>query len=828
MSKILIVGGVAGGATAAARLRRLSEDDEIILFERDEYISFANCGLPYYIGDVITERQKLLVQTVEGMSKRFNLDIRNFSEVTAVNRETNTVQVINHQSGETYEESFTHLILSPGAKPIAPPIKGLAEADNIFTLRNIPDTDKIKVAVSHQKARRAVVIGGGFIGIEMAENLRELGLNVTVVEKLDQVFKPLDYEMAQLIHQELNANGVNLILGDGVDHFEAAGHSVVLESGMTLEADVVILSIGVVPENRLAKDAALKLGPRGHIVTTSTYQVLDGETEKPVKNIFAIGDAIEVKDFVSGSQTAVPLAWPANRQGRTVADHIYGKAFKNEGIQGTSVAKVFNLTMAATGSNAATLKARGVDFKEMHAHRGNHAGYYPGSSTIALKMVYDPKTLKILGAQAVGRDGTEKRIDVLATAMKMGATIYDLQDLELSYAPPFSAAKDPVNILGYMAQNMDEAVYGNAQWHEIDAILAQGGTLVDVRTPIEFSAGHVEGALNIPLDDLRDRLEELPQDKDAPLYLTCQVGLRGYLAICILKDHGYTNLYNLDGGFMTYKAGHYQLAPLNFDCEGGACDLKAEEAPHHGGEIRTVDVTGLQCPGPLMATYNAIKEVKEGEMVRTIATDCGFVKDVENWCRTNGHTLVSQETHGKEYISMIRKGRAEGASCCMTEATVPTQKNATMVVFNGDLDKAIAAMIIAQGAAAQGKDVTLFFTFWGLNILRKAQGPKVSKNAVEKMFGFMMPKGAKKLPLSKMNMLGVGPAMIKRIMKQKNVDDLDTMIAKAQATGVRFIACTMSMELMGIKKEELIDGIEYAGVGTYIASNENVGTTLFI
>ncbi|MEG0309715.1 MAG: FAD-dependent oxidoreductase [Eubacterium sp.] len=828
MRKILIVGGVAGGATAAARLRRLNEEDEIILFERDEYISFANCGLPYYIGDVIKDRDKLMVQTVKGMSKRFNLDIRNFNEVTGIDRKANTVMVKNTQTGETYTESFDILILSPGAKPIAPPIPGLAESDSIFTLRNIPDTDRIKAEVVNLKPKRAVVVGGGFIGIEMAENLRELGINVTVVEKMNQVLKPLDFEMAQLIHQELNMNGVNLVLGDGVDHFEDKGKKVVLESGMVLDADMVILAIGVVPENGLAKGAGLKLGKRGHIVTTDTYEVFDSESDKPIDNIFAIGDAIEVKDFVDGSQTAIPLAWPANRQGRTVADRINGILFKNEGIQGTSVAKVFNKVFAATGNSAALLKIKGLEFKQIHAHRANHAGYYPGSSNIAMKLVYDPKTLKILGAQAVGQDGTEKRIDVIATAMKLGATIYDLQDLELSYAPPFSAAKDPVNILGYIGQNIEEGVYKAVQWDEIDDLIAKGYYLFDVRSPVEFAAGHVEGSINIELDTFREHLDEIKIDKEHPVYVTCQVGLRAYQAIRILKEKGYTKLYNLAGGYNTYKAGHYKLADLNFDVDETPGESQPSKmAVTEGAQAKVVDVTGLQCPGPLMATYEAINQVKEGELVKTIATDCGFVQDIECWCKTNGHELISQESKDGAYISTIRKGNDVKSKCHLTTAP-EGQKNATMVVFDGQLDKALAAMIIAQGAAAQGKDVTLFFTFWGLNILRKPKAPKVKKNMIEKMFGVMMPKGARRLPLSNMNMFGIGSAMIKSIMRKKNVDDIETMIAKAQKAGVRFIACTMSMELMGIKKEELIDGIEYAGVGTYIASNENVGTTLFI
>ncbi|WP_286945295.1 CoA-disulfide reductase [Acetobacterium sp. UBA5834] len=565
MKKILIVGGVAGGATAAARLRRLSEEDQIILFERDEYISFANCGLPYYIGDVITDRQKLLVQTVGGMSKRFNLDIRNFSEVTAIDPDQKTVTVKNHQTGASYTESYDKLILSPGAKPIAPPIPGLAEAKNILTLRNIPDTDKIKAVVDSGQVSRAVVIGGGFIGVEMAENLQELGINVTLVEKMNQVLKPLDFEMAQLVHQEINANGVNLILEDGVDHFQNEGHEVVLESGQVLKADLVILAIGVVPENTLAKQANLKVGPRGHIVTTANYEVFIGENDAVNPDVFAIGDAVEVVDFVSKTPTAIPLAWPANRQGRLVADYINGKKIGNVGIQGTAVAKVFNQTIAATGNNAALLDLKKIPYQVVVAHRSNHAGYYPNATNIALKLLYDPQTLKILGAQAVGQEGTEKRIDVIATAMKLGATVLDLQDFELSYAPPFSSAKDPVNILGYIAENIIDGVYQTVQWHEIDQIIAAGGFLLDVRSPMEVRAGGIKGAVNIELDSLRDRIGEIPIAKDAPIYVSCQVGQRAYLAIRILKGHGFTNIYNLAGGYSTYKTAHYQLAALQFE-----------------------------------------------------------------------------------------------------------------------------------------------------------------------------------------------------------------------------------------------------------------------
>jgi NADPH-dependent 2,4-dienoyl-CoA reductase/sulfur reductase-like enzyme/peroxiredoxin family protein/TusA-related sulfurtransferase/rhodanese-related sulfurtransferase len=825
MKKILIIGGVAGGATAAARLRRLGEEDEIILFEKDEYISFANCGLPYYLGDVIVDRQKLLVQTVEGMSKRYNLDIRNFSEVVSIDSVNKTVEVKNHKTNDTYTETFDKLIISPGAKPIVPPIPGLKDAKNIFTLRNVPDTDKIKAMLVNQHPKRAIVIGGGFIGVEMAENLANLGIKVTLVEKMKQILKPLDYELAQLLHQELNAHCVNVILEDGVQSFQNQGKEVVLESGRVIETDLVILAIGVSSENALAKSGKMKIGSRGHIVTSENYEVIDEKTGMINFDIFAIGDAVEVIDFVDQSQTAIPLSWPANRQGRLVADYINGKKIINKGIQGTGVAKVFSKTIATTGNNASLLNMKKIDYQIIHAHRANHASYYPNSSNIALKILYDPKTLKILGAQGVGQDGTEKRIDVIATAMKLNATILDLQDLELSYAPPFSSAKDPVNILGYIAENIEDGIYKTVQWNEIDEIVKNGGLLIDVRTSIEFSTGNINGSINIELDSLRSQLNEIKVSKDTPIYVTCQVGQRAYLGIRILRAHGFTRLYNLSGGYNTYKSGNYQLAELDFAV--GECDIVNDEEEPIRSEIKKkVDVIGLQCPGPLMATYEAIQNVEPGELIQVIATDYGFVSDIKSWCDTNGHQLVSQETLENKYVSVIRKGDA-GTACSLVPS-VSTQQNATLVVFSGELDKVLASMIIAQGAAAQEKNVTLFFTFWGLNALRKTDGIGKNKNFVEKMFGAMMPKGAKKLHLSTMNMFGMGPAMIKGIMKKKHVDDIETMIDKAQKAGVRFIACTMSMDLMGIKKEELIDGIEYAGVGTYIASNENAGTTLFV
>lgn len=577
MKKILIVGGVAGGATAAARLRRLNEEDEIIIFERGEYISFANCGLPYYVGGVIPDRKDLLVQTVKGMSKRYNIDIRNFSEVISIDRKAKTVKVRSTKTGETYTESYDVLILSPGAKPLRPNIPGIDEAKNLFVLRNVPDADSIIDFIEKNKPRTALVIGGGFIGLEMAENLTMRGIKVTLVEKLNQVLAPLDFEMAQLVHREL-ASAVNLILGDGVASFVNAGRKVVLESGTIIDTDMTILSIGVVPElpclelspmdfpsrgivpeNPLAKSCGLALGRRGHILTTKQLQTIDGETGQVIEDIYAIGDVAQITDFVTGTETAVPLAGPANRQARLVADHINGIDINYSGALGSSVLKVFSLTVASTGNNERQLKAKGLKYKAIHAHPANHATYYPGWSQISMKLLFDPDSGKIYGAQAVGREGTEKRIDVIATAMKLGGTINDLTELELCYAPPFSSAKDPVNVLGYIASNVANNVYDVVQWYEIDDIAKNGGFLLDVRTPREFSRGHIEGSVNIELDELRDRLDEIPVSKNTPIYVICRQGLRAYVAVKILQGHGFKKLYNLSGGYTTYKNAKFSI-----------------------------------------------------------------------------------------------------------------------------------------------------------------------------------------------------------------------------------------------------------------------------
>ncbi|WP_345241414.1 CoA-disulfide reductase [Pontibacillus salipaludis] len=541
--KIVIVGGVAGGATAAARLRRIDEHSHIVMFERGAYISYANCGLPYYIGGTIKDRSKLLVQTVEGMTARFGLDIRTLTEVVRINREQKTVTVRHLPSGDEYEESYDTLILSPGSKPIVPPIPGLAES-NYFTLRNIPDTDKIYTFLEDHQPQNATIIGGGFIGLELAENLVDRGLNVTLVEKSPQVMAPIDREMASLVHKELKRKGITLYLNDGVKAFEEQGKQMILESGTSISTDLVVLSIGVTPENTLATLAGLETNERGGIIVDDHLKTND-------PSIYAVGDAVQVKDYQFGQPTMIPLAWPANRQGRLVADHIYGKDVRYNGTLGTSIAKIFDLTVAATGKNEKQLKAMGLPYEAIHIHPGSHAGYYPNATPLSMKLLFHPIEGTIYGAQIIGKEGADKRIDVLATAIKGGLTVMDLPDLELAYAPPYSSAKDPVNLLGYVASNIVEGEVEVVHWDEMDGIAHAAGMILDVRTSKEFNNGAIHNAVNIPLDDLRDRLNELPKNESITVY--CQAGLRGYVATKLLEQHGF-RVKNLEGGYKTYSS----------------------------------------------------------------------------------------------------------------------------------------------------------------------------------------------------------------------------------------------------------------------------------
>lgn len=812
--KIVIVGGVAGGASAAARARRLSEEAEIILLERGPYISFANCGLPYHIGGEIAERDRLLVTTPELLRTRFRIDVRTRNEVMSIDPNEKDVEIKNLETGEVYKESYDSLVLSPGADPMRPPIPGI-ESSRVLSLRNMEDMDRI---ISELKGREhATVIGGGYIGLEMAEALRRRGISTTLVELAPQVMGPADPEMVSILHQELEINGVDLRLGTSVSGFEETekGLKLTLSSGEALETGLAILAIGVKPETTLATGANIELGPRGGIKVNDRMQT-------SVPDIYAVGDAVEVIDFVTREPALIPLAGPANRQGRIAADNIFGRSSRYKDTQGTAICKVFNLAIGMTGLSEKAAKHAGVAYEKIYVHPASHASYYPGSAALSMKMLFDPETGKVLGAQVVGADGVDKRIDVFAVAIRAGLTVYDLEELELSYAPPFGSAKDPVNFAGFVAANI---LRGDAKICQVEDVInpAAGQKVLDIRTPDEVSTGTIPGAKNIPLDDLRDRLDDLDKEKEYLIF--CRVGLRGYLACRILSQNGF-NCRNLTGGYITYQrtvgmAADEMPEDHKPESDSDYQDVKKETPMNL---VKTINACGQQCPGPILQLKNAIDEVNEGEAVCISATDPGFVADAPAWCHSTGHELASMDPgEGGSYrATVIKRAGSRGG------VSMSGKRAMTNVVFSNDFDKAVAAFIIANGAAAAGYDVTLFFTFWGINMLRKS-GPVVAKkNLIEKMFGIMMPKGADKLALSQMNMGGMGLAMIKGIMKKKNVMTLPELIGQARMSGVKLVVCTMSMDLMGIKKEELIDGIEEGGVAMYVDHLTQSNANLFI
>lgn len=540
--KVLIVGGVAGGMSAATRLRRLNEKAEIVVFDKGPYVSFANCGLPYHVSGIIEDRESLLVQTPEALYNRFRIDVRPHSEVVAINVEKRTITV--EGTDGTYEESYDKLILSLGAEPIIPPIKGYDEAENVFTLRNIPDLDAIMANLNTTQPKEAIVVGGGFIGLEMVENLVERGLNVTLVEKAPQILTPLDEEMAIFVENELLKNNVKIIKGESAVEFQNAGKKVILENGEVLNSDLTILSIGVKPATEIVGEAGVELGMRGGILVDERY-------ETNIEDIYAVGDAILVKQQITGEDALISLASPANRQGRQVADIIAGYDRLNRGSIGTSIVRVFDISAASTGLNERQVKAAGFDYAVTHTSAKHHAGYYPGAKMIELKVIFDAKTGELYGAQAVGEKGIDKRIDIIATAIKGNLTVYDLPELEFTYAPPFGSAKDPVNMAGYQGINLLEGFTDTIQWYELEDKMAQGWKLLDVRSEAEVkSGGYIEGSIIIPLNDLRDRLDEI--DPAEKYIVSCHSGQRSYIAERILKQHNF-NVKNLDGAFHLYK-----------------------------------------------------------------------------------------------------------------------------------------------------------------------------------------------------------------------------------------------------------------------------------
>ena len=811
----LIIGGVAGGATVAARLRRMDEKANIILLERGKYVSYANCGLPYYIGDTINNREKLFVQTAKGFTDRFRIDIRTEQEVTAIRPDKKEVEIKNLSTGETYTETYDKLVLSPGAEPLRPGIEGIG-SKKIFTLRNVPDTDTIKNYVNTENPKRAIVVGGGFIGLEMAENLYDLGIQVDVVEMANQVMAPLDFSMAAIVHRQLTDKGVGLHLEDGVSRFEEkdGGVTVHLRSGKQIATDMVLLSIGVRPETKLAKDAGLAIGERGGIAVNDYMQTSDAD-------IYALGDAVEVRHLVTGQPALIPLAGPANKQGRIVADNIvFGNKKKYPGSIGTSIAKVFDLTVAAAGANAKLLQQNNIPYISSYTHGASHAGYYPGAVPLSIKILFAPENGKLLGAQIVGFNGVDKRIEMLAQVIQRGGTVHDLAELEHAYAPPYSSAKDPVNMAGFVAENILNKKSQIIQWREL-AELPADTIRIDVRTHDEYKLGTIPGFINIPVDELREHLDELPKEK--PIVVTCAVGLRGYLAYRILVQNGFKHVRNLSGGYKTWSVA---TAPIK---EIVSHKPEIPESTSYGNSdsqinLLKVDACGLMCPGPVMQLKKNYKALKIGEQLQITATDQAFGKDVTSWCKMTGAELVALENKNGVVAATIRK-QEKTASC---EISRNNADNKTLIVFSDDLDKALASFVIANGAASTGKKVTMFFTFWGLNVIKKQHKPTVTKDIFGKMFGWMLPTHSGKLKLSKMNMGGAGSWMMRLIMKRKRIDSLESLIQQAIDNGVEMIACTMSMDVMGVQKEELMDNVTLGGVASYLERAEEANVNLFI
>ncbi len=815
--KYVIIGGVAGGATAAARMRRADEFAEIVLFEKGKYISYANCGLPYYIGGTIGDRDKLFLQTPATFGDKFNVDVRTESEVLAIDTEAKIVQV-RRSDDSVYTESYDKLLLSPGASPVRPPLKGIDSA-GIFTLRNVEDTDRIKNYMTSSKVKDSVVVGAGFIGLEMAENLVHAGAQVSVVERDNQVMAPVDFSIASHVHQHLLQKGVRLFLEESVERFEKKGDKieVYFSSGISLVTDMVILSIGVRPETGLAKAAGLKIGETGGIW-------VDEYLETSVKDVYAIGDAIEFPHPVTGKPWLNYLAGPANRQGRIVADNmVFGNRIKYEGAIGTSVAKVFDMTVASTGLAAKRLKQQGIEYASSTTHSASHAGYYPDALPLTIKLTFDPRSGKLYGGQCIGYDGVDKRIDQIALAIKNNGTVYDLAKIEHCYAPPFSSAKDPVAIAGYVAGNIVSGAMPVVMWNQVQQMDHKNILLLDVRTRDEFAFGAIPGSVNIPLEELRSRIDELSADKE--IYIYCAIGLRGYLALKILTLRGFKNVRNLSGGYKTYLAA---TAPV---INRTASVLEEDKTEGNTGnmdniKIKTVkiDACGLQCPGPIMKVKQAIDSIGEGERVEIAATDAGFSRDAQAWCNTTGNLLISNSEEKGKYTVVIEKGSPKTCEI----VTSCNGKAKTLIMFSDDLDKALATFVLANGAAATGQKVSIFFTFWGLNVIKKVAKPKVKKDIFGRMFGMMLPSSSRKLHLSKMSMLGIGDKMMRYIMKQKGIDSLESLRQQALDSGVEFIACQMSMDVMGVKREELLDDVTVGGVATYMERAENANVNLFV
>ena len=803
--KVIIIGGVAGGASAAARLRRLDEQAEIILVERGESISYANCGLPYHLGNVIPDREDLLVMTEEKFRARFKVDVRSRCEALRIDRAEKRVILRDLSSGTEMSESYDKLILSPGSSPLQASIPG-ADLPGILQLWTLADMDRIEARLK-DGAEKVLVIGGGFVGLELAENLNDRKLEVTLIQRGRQLLPTLDPEMSSLLVTELRRLGIRVEMETEVTRFEpnGKGFTAILSNGRTLEADTAVLSIGVRPNSSLAKEAGLELGARGHIVTDAELRTADPD-------IYAVGDAIEVADPIFGTRTAIALAGPANRQGRIAAENVLGGHAVYKGTIGASVIKVGDLTAASVGYSERRLASMELSYHKIYLHPNSNASYYPGGAPLHMKVIFGQDG-KLFGAQIVGVKGVDKRIDVISCAMQNNCNVRDLASLELAYAPPYSSAKDPLNLAGMIGENV---LAGRTRIAHFDA-LPDGCFLLDVREKAEYELGSLPSARNIPLGELRGRLAELPRGR--AIYIFCQSGLRGYVAERVLAQLSF-DVRNISGGYLTWKM-FQGPAPTPPDPV-----MKTPEKTVFAVCRKQLDVRALACPGPVVRLKQEIDNIAPGECLELLAPR-SFDPDLANWIKSSGNELLGREMKADYLSALIRRRLPSGE----TTAALPapqTEQTGAIVLFSNDLDKAMAALIIACGMAASGMKVGIFFTFWGLSVLRKNPAPSVKKDALSKLFGWFLPKGAARLRLSKMNMAGLGTAMMKQVMAQQNVASLPELIKQARALGVKFIACEMAMNVMGISREELIDVDEVAGVASFVELAKRNGRTLFI
>ena len=822
--KIIVVGGVALGASFATRMRRINRNTDIVMYEKSNFISYANCGLPYNLSGKI-ERERLELVTPEEMKEKFGIKTLVQHEVVSIDTKAKTVEVKDLGTGKTFTDTYDKLVLGPGTSALTLPIPGLKEEVDKFPLKNLDHLDKLQAWRKETGAKNFIVMGAGFIGLEVAESLVEDGANVSVVEIANTVVK-LDKDMSSIAEKELETKGVHLFLNAKLVKFDSKKKEAHLEDGRIIPYDAVITSAGVVPNTKFIKEAGIAVDDRGIVVTNEYMQTSD-------ESVYAGGDIVYSPHKITGKKVYSPLAWGANRQAKVIANHLAGIEDKQPATLNTAIIKLFRLPVAQTGLNEFAAKQEGYDFDFAYYSGNHHASYYPAASKVVLKVVYDKKTMKVLGAQAIG-PSADKKIDVIATAIYHDASMHDLLDYNLSYSPPYGSAKDVVNVAAAIAINKQQQNLKTINAEDVKEDMLT----IDVRPLTVFEVGTIPGAINIPLEELITT-SKLPKDKNAEINVLCSTGHTSYNGMKILQGLGYTNIRNCVGGHGRYHIIHsakeYQptIVPKGSVKLSNEAVSKITASAKENAVKINVDCTGLACPGPILKLHKTIQEAKDGTVLNVTASDFGFEEDIKTWTAKNGHTLISVSSDDSTVNAVIMKGKDVSSlvtddSKAMAQVMTQGKDKATIVLFSGEYDKVLAAMIIAQAAASIGKEVIIFATFWGLNALRIKPGKKPKKKFMKKMFGLMMPKGVEKMPLSNMNMGGMGKAIIKSTMKKHNVKKPSEMIQDSLDLGVTILACTMSMELLGITKEELVTGTRFAGAAKYVSDSDDSNLTLFI